>query len=497
MKFEEPAEPLHTTQKDPFHLADSYARILAAPLSAVLEPGTPYRSGFHWTERHLQCLWYDERYRPPSFPLPGGETATVLEPGEWNLEAGPDFLNATLLIHPGARRIRGDVEVHVRPSDWDAHRHSADPAYANVIAHVTWFEGPASGSLPAGAIPLSLVAAVTARPDLSLDDIDIKAYPHAALPETPRPCEILMRNQPERVRALLVSAGQYRLRVKAERLRARLEQSGDRTQVVYEEIMAALGYKHNQAPFRAVARLLPVAALSAPRESAFARLLGTARLLPQPDVAPDEEGRRVIRRLWDLWWRQEGPVLPDSISWRHHNVRPQNAPVRRLAAAAGLFSGITTVLHDLDRLPREEGARWFAQATGQMAARAQWTFWDQRLTFASVPTPEYPVALLGASRASALLANIVLPLYAAEGTLPPDLLEHMPSEDLSSSMRLAALYLLGRDHNPALYADNGLLQQGLLQIHHDFCLMARPGCEACALCAVLRNLSSESPDPLR
>ncbi|MDX9867873.1 MAG: DUF2851 family protein [Kiritimatiellia bacterium] len=481
---------------DPFALADSYARMLDADSFALREAPAAYRSGFPWSERHLQCLWFDARYRPPAFALPGGETATVLDPGEWNLEAGPDFLNATLLINPGARRVRGDVEVHVRPSDWDAHRHGVDPAYAHVIAHVTWFEGPVSGSLPAGAIPLSLAAAVTARPDLSLDDIDLKAYPHAALPETPRPCGILMRNQPERVKALLVSAGQYRLRVKADRLRARLEQSGDRTQVVYEEIMAALGYKHNQAPFRAVARLLPAAALNTPRESAFARLLGTARLLPQPDAAPDEEGRRVIRRLWDLWWRHEGPVLPDSVSWRHHNVRPQNAPVRRLAAAAGLFSGITTVLHELDRLPRGEGARWFAQATERMAARVRWPFWDQRLTFASAPAPERPVALLGTSRVSALLANTVLPLYAAEKTLPPDLLEHMPSEDLSSSMRLAALYLLGRDHNPALYADNGLLQQGLLQIHHDFCLTARPGCEACALCAVLRNPSGR-PHPLR
>ncbi|MBP7638110.1 MAG: hypothetical protein KBA18_09575, partial [Kiritimatiellae bacterium] len=65
---------------DPFHLADAYAQMRSDPPSAVLEPGVPYRSGFHWTERHLQCLWYDEHYRPPCFPLPGGETVRILHP---------------------------------------------------------------------------------------------------------------------------------------------------------------------------------------------------------------------------------------------------------------------------------------------------------------------------------------------------------------------------------------------------------------------------------
>jgi hypothetical protein len=54
-------------------------------------------------------------------------------------------------------------------------------------------------------------------------------------------------------------------------------------------------------------------------------------------------------------------------------------------------------------------------------------------------------------------------------------------------MRLTALHLFGRDHNPAVfYADNGLLQQGLLQVYLDFCLNAAPDCEACTLCQSLR-----------
>ena len=470
----------------PFPLADVYSRLFAGEASAVCEPHARYRSGFHWSERHLQCLWFDAHYRPAAFPFPGGETVTVLDPGEWNLEAGPDFLNATLLIQPGARQLRGDVEVHVHPSDWDAHNHCADPAYAQVVAHVTWFSGPAPRTLPPGVCTLALAEPVMAQPGLSLDDIDLKAYPHAVLPATPRPCEAFLKSNPDRARDVLTAAGHYRLRAKAARLRARLEQNGDRSQVFYEEVMAALGYKHNQTPFRALARLLPASTLAgASRETAFARLLGTARLLPQPDVAPDEEGKRFIRTLWDLWWREANETLPETIPWSLHNLRPQNAPVRRLAAAACLFSGASTVLQDIDRLAGETGLRWHSQALDCFEARCRWPFWNRRLVFSSTPDSAQDIALLGESRAAAILTNVALPFAAAEDGLPRDVLEQLPPEDLSAPMRLTALHLFGRDHNPALYADNGLLQQGLLQIHLDFCLNAKPGCDACALCSAL------------
>lgn len=469
---------------DLFRRADAYARMLIVQPSSVLEPGVPYRSGFHWTERHLQCLWYDEHYRPPCFPLTGGETVRILDPGEWNLEAGPDFLNATLLIQPGDRWLRGDIEVHVHPSDWDAHGHQADPAYERVVAHVTWFSGPPPRSLPAHVLPLALAEPVTAMPGLSLDDIDLKAYPHAALPATPRPCEARFKNDPDRARALLAAAGHYRLQLKAARLRARLAQTGDRHQLFYEEVMAALGFKHNQTPFRLLARLLPVASLGVSRETAYARLLGAARLLPQPEAAADPESQRFIRTLWDLWWRESSAELPDGVMWRLHNLRPQNAPARRLAAAACLFSGMFTVRHELDRLPAVGGTAWHAQALGCLTTRCDWPFWNNRLTLASAPERK-ATALLGASRAAAIVTNVLLPFAAAEDALPDGALDHLPPEDLSAPMRLTALHLFGRDHNPALYADNGLLQQGLLQIHLDFCLSAKPGCEACGLCAAL------------
>jgi hypothetical protein len=470
-----------------FPYASAYEQRLHGVKDGLQERREGYHAGFPWSERHLQCLWFDARYRPVSFTLPNHETVTVLDPGVWNLEAGPDFLNATLLIQPGARHVRGDVEIHVHPSDWDLHQHSTDKAYENVVAHVTWFAGPRAKSLDSRVLSLGLEAPILERRDISLDDIDLKAYPHSVLPATPRPCEAFLKNDPGKARELLQAAGHYRLQMKTARLRARLQEAGDRHQLFYEEVMAALGYKHNQQGFRTVARWVPAAQLkSLSRELAFAKLLAAGRLLPDPSSVMDEEGRQMVRMLWDLAWKQAGELPEGELSWQLHNLRPQNTPVRRLAVAATLFSGLRDLLHDIEQFACSGGEKWFARAEERLGLNMAWPFWNQRLTFASPPEPSHPHALLGEGRCAAIITNVLLPFVAAEGLLPEGVVCYLPPEDISSPMRLTALHLFGRDHNPLVfYADNGLLQQGLIQVHLDFCLNADPNCENCALCRSL------------
>ena len=214
--------------------------------------------GFSYTERHLQCVWFDAALRTGTLKTEQGDEIIVEHPGQWNLEDGPDFLDATLRVGPQQRRLTGDVELHVHPLDWQRHGHARNPVYARVVAHVTYFSGalPAA-ALPNGAVQVSLKDALAANPFFSFESLDLTAYPYAVR-EPATPCaHVLKKWSPDHVVGLFEAAGEERLRGKAARMAKAFPSEGP-DQTLYEEIMAALGYKNNRAPFRYLAAQLPL-----------------------------------------------------------------------------------------------------------------------------------------------------------------------------------------------------------------------------------------------
>ena len=95
---------------DVFPRARRYAALTAAVRPGIAAEERAAWQAFHYTERHLQCVWADSSIRPRQLLSAAGEEVDVLSPGEWNLEAGPDFLDAVLVIGPHRRRVTGDVE---------------------------------------------------------------------------------------------------------------------------------------------------------------------------------------------------------------------------------------------------------------------------------------------------------------------------------------------------------------------------------------------------
>lgn len=455
---------------------------------------TPTQDPGPETERALQCVWFDERFRPKSLKTTDGEPVQVEYPGRWNLGPGPDFLDAALRLGAGARRIEGDVEVHVRPSDWTAHGHAQDPRYARVRVHVTYFGGALPpAALPAGAVQIALREALMATPLFSFDQIDPAAYPYAA-PTQPAPCAAVLAGwTPDEKEALLNAAGEERLRRRAERLAAAVVERGA-DQVFYEEYLVALGYPHNKVPFRRLAALLPLERLRSEAgddaEKAEALLAGAAGLLSEGwKPGWSVEARRHARRLWDHWWKsplsQRG-VRVDPSEWRLAGARPANHPARRIAGAATFFSRWG---HPADELRhRASGADAAACLLEWLDVRAGtfWAFHASRAGRASLK----PAALIGRARATAILINVCVPLLAALDVRAPfdaGWLDRLPPEAPSDRLRLMARTLFGAGHPPSLY-DTGLRRQGLLQIFQDYCLHNRSHCAECEFPEILRRM---------
>ena len=288
----------------PFLKGRSYRRWLAPAVNRVGESAGASRFG--WTERHVQCVWFDQRFRREVLHTSDGEPVRVLDPGRWNLGAGPDFLGATLLLGRDERVIRGDVEVHVSAADWKRHGHREDSRYDRVCMHVTWTRELLERSdLPVGCYQLSLKEQVINHPCL-LDTIDVTAYPFSVDVSPGSHADLFRSLHPDTLGALLDAAGQHRLSQCVERIREDVSQSGA-DQVLYERIMVSLGYSRNKASFRRLARAVPLSRLREEADGdvlqAYALLSGVAGLLPDIQAGMDEETTAFLSALWSRWWK--------------------------------------------------------------------------------------------------------------------------------------------------------------------------------------------------
>lgn len=502
-KLKEPAHGyLADFDSNTFPRAALYQALRQDIADGTVRESLPRRKAYPYTERHLHCVWFDPDLRPATLRARTGETITVDNPGTWNQEAGPDFLGAVLSIGPDKRRMAGDVEIHVHPSDWRAHGHSADPRYRNVRFHVTYFPGAEKdiGEAP-GAVHIVLKEALTANPGFSFEHIDLAAYPYAARADMPPCSEALRACAPDMRMAVLRAAGEERLRRKSERLALLIQEKGAE-QALYEECMAGLGYKHNKSAFRHVAQTLPTDTLRrASRHdphAAYALLMGVAGLLPeQPSPRWDPETNQFMRSLWDVWWRYRDQYMQHRTpsGWRLDGIRPANHPARRLMAAAHLFSARASLAEQIRRNAVRYPNQWIKQLMTQLTT-LQDPYVSMRLGF-NRPRRATPTALIGPARAASLITNVVIPFLVATGETTPEptatALDQLPVEPDNGIIKQTAFYLLGRDHAPALYKTE-LARQGLIQIFQDFCLNDRSRCANCPFPRALRAHATPPSD---
>jgi hypothetical protein len=88
------------------------------------------------TEKLLQYLWNYKVFKHFDFKDLEGNPVEISDFGKWNTDSGPDFLAAKVKINEIT--FAGNIELHVKSSDWIFHNHSHDPNYQNIILHVVF-----------------------------------------------------------------------------------------------------------------------------------------------------------------------------------------------------------------------------------------------------------------------------------------------------------------------------------------------------------------------
>lgn len=433
------------------------------------------------TEMELQALWFEQLYQP-SMTTDDGRTVEIIQPGFWNHGGGPDFTRAVVRFTKDGKADQeptiGNVEAHLRATDWNAHGHHADAAYDGTILHVVWESKGGKAFFPATSsfrrVPQVAIGTQLVAPWAELQPLC------ASLLRGPLPGAVPGRCSPElgrlpsgQIADILRAAGMFRLRQKARRWfwRQRLTSPA---QALHEALAEALGFHANQIPMRLVAQRLPWSKLRGMHpEERLAHLFGLAGFLPNESVTRlQSEPRAWLRELWEIWWKARGALdyalLPRS-QWKLAGQRPLNRPERRLAALAQIVPRMPELLAAL----KARDADRFAATL--LAIRDP--FWEKHATLTGAPLSA-PCRLLGEERVHDILINVFWPMVSLDDTDTAQAGLRALTAATNNAARIASQRLLLSALTPK-HAREALIQQGLLQIYRDYCQTDCSDCRDC------------------
>ncbi len=408
-------------------------------------------------ELFLSFLWQYQYFNHASLHTEAGELIRIHRPGLRNTDAGPDFTQARVEID-GILWV-GTVELHVRASDWNLHRHSADKAYENVILHVVWKNDLAPEQEPNRRIPTLSLQPHT-------DPTLLNRYRNLQENLSSIPCHAQFGNVSDLHKRLMMD------RVLTERLERKTAEvlliatGADWNETAWQLLARYFGFTVNADTFQKLARRLPLKVLLKHRDSVpqlEALLFGMAQLLPEHSEDPYprqlSEEYRFLRTKYRLQANQLHPH-----EWRFFRLRPAGFPTVRLAQLAQLihrqgplFSSLTNPATVSDLEP-----------VFQVKQSAYWTthYHFGKVSPAAVPS-------LGKQAAHLLIINVVVPLLAAYASKTGNraflekgirLLEQLPAERNRFIHEWRALQL------PAKTAADS---QALLEWHHYYCTRKR------------------------
>lgn len=429
-------------------------------------------------ESLYQDIWFHGYWKLYATPVTtDGRPLEVVWPGTPNEDAGPDFSNA--IVSVGGRRWAGNVEIHLRASDWFRHGHDVDPAYRNVVLHVVAkadmdVPGPDGSPIPTLEIPMP--------PELQ------KSFTTLCAKTDALKCADILPDMDSLVRLSWTDRmGLERLQTKAEGILDTLKFfNGDWEQTCFTVLARALGFGLNAQPFDILARNTPLSVLGKHSDDITqleALIFGRAGMLDDSRDITDDYFRALCREFTFLSHKYSLRPLGQELHWKYARTRPANFPHRRLSLLAAYLLGGFRMFREIidpDASP---------QNLERLFDIIPSDYWQRHFAFGS--ETEYRSPALSRQSLRLLTVNCAAPLRFAYGHYRGDenlcdsareMLENLPAE----SNRIVRVW-----KDAGLPPANAFESQALLHLRREYCLRGR-----CLDCAWgYRMLLDQKPGP--
>lgn len=416
-------------------------------------------------EKFIQFIWRYRRIETQALSSTQREPLQIIHFGEYNTNAGPDFLHAKIKI--GDTLWAGHVEMHIKASDWHKHKHDDNASYQNVILHVVWEADTEIHRADGQIIPCLELKPIT-TPEL------YSRYKKLLKNPDKIPCQYALSDIPAiKINLWLDRLLVERLHQKTQYWERILQQTNQNwEQVFYQALAQSMGLPVNKTAMESLAERTPLLLLQKHRDQLFqmeALLFGQAGFLSETtftNTYPKE-----LQREYAFLQKKYQLQPLSSLNWKFSRMRPTHFPTIRIAQLALLISQSHYLFSKIIALQTIE------EAYNMLAVKTSY-YWKNHYRFDQV-SPRRTEKKLGQSTIDLMMINTIIPfifLYGKKMGLPAyaDRALHLMEQIKAENNHLIRAWI-----DRGLSPQNACQSQGLLQLYKHYCTQKR--CLECAI----------------
>jgi hypothetical protein len=426
-------------------------------------------------EDFLHFIWKFQLFNKPELFTVSGEKFSVLNPGIHNTNSGPDFFNAKIKI--GDTLWAGNIEVHIKTSDFIKHKHHSDKNYDNLILHVVFENDLSQADL---RYPLFELKSFISENLYAIYNQFLSA-------KTWIPCENNLKNVSE----LNFTSWIQRLAIERIERKSReteqllLQFKNDWEQVFFIQLAKAFGFKVNNSPFELWAKSLPYQLLLKHRNNFIqleALMFGQAGFLNED--FPYDEYYTSLKNEYQFLSKKYALKSIDKHLWKFLRLRPRNFPTIRLAQFAAIIHKQNNLFSSIINADSIEDLRKIFNANTS-------EYWHTHFLFGQIS--DNLKKPLGKKSADILIINAIVPMlfayakYSNRETLKDKAIEILESIEPENNTIIAKWIQLG------IIPKTSLDTQGLLELKNEYCFQKK--CLNCSIGnSILRIVKYDGKD---
>ncbi len=421
-------------------------------------------------ENFLQLVWKYQYFDKNQLITTNEVPLVVKKIGFHNFHEGPDFSESHIKLEDLDHY--GQVEIHLRSSDWNAHGHSDDRRYDSVILHVVWEHDEEIKRSDGTYIPT-----LELKGKVFLDVV--RNYERLISGKPDILCSEDLGQIADIIKFSMLEKALVERFIEKSKLVKNLlkDTTGDWEETTYRWLFYNFGFKANNQVMLKLASSLPYKLLKKHSGQPLiqeALVMGQAGLLNT--LAEDDYHSFLQKEYFHHQKKYSLKCVIFPSEWKFMKVRPTNYPTVRLAQLSAilhdspnLFSNILHSVTDIRSFKQHFDFRissyWqFHYHFGKTAAKKQ----NRDLSVDTV---------------SLLAINFMVPLWYAYGKFTDDMAWQEKCFDLLQEIAPEKNHITNKFETQSWKAENAFDSQGMIGLHNNYCIKKR-----CLDCKVGQNI---------